>query len=226
VIRYLTGCSNANVVAVAAELDIGLLVQPGNRYDKQVSKYPTWAGDNGAFTKLARGFSPEKFRAMLNRPELRANVSTCEFIAAPDKLIVNSAGFATGDALGTLLQYQEWAEEIRAAGFPVALVAQDGLEHILYKVPWDSVDVLFLGGSTAWKVGIGARKCVDVAVIKKKRTHMGRVNSLERLALAQSWGIDTADGTYLAFGPDTNLPNLIKWLRSTRQMSKQLSLGL
>lgn len=42
---------------------------------------------------------------------------------------------------------------------------------------------------------------------------MGRVNSLRRLRLAQAMGCDSADGTYLAYGPDRNLPRLLGWLR-------------
>ena len=154
-IRYLTGAHNELVASVAHAYGIGLLVQPGNRYDMQVHRYPTWAGDNGAFTKRKGGFCPEKFRMMLARPALRAARATCEFIVAPDKLVVLPCGTVVGDAAGTLAQFPEWAREIRAAGFPVALVAQNGLEDMLDQVPWDLVDVLFIGGSTEWKIGPG-----------------------------------------------------------------------
>lgn len=39
------------------------------------------------------------------------------------------------------------------------------------------------------------------------------VNSLRRLDLARDIGCHSADGTYLAFGPDQNLPKLLAWLR-------------
>ena len=41
---------------------------------------------------------------------------------------------------------------------------------------------------------------------------MGRVNSLRRLRLAAADGYDSVDGTFLAFGPDVNLPRLRAWL--------------
>ncbi|MFK0156517.1 hypothetical protein ACIQVK_31150 [Streptomyces sp. NPDC090493] len=41
---------------------------------------------------------------------------------------------------------------------------------------------------------------------------MGRVNSRIRLGIAEWFGCDTADGTYLAYGPDKNLPKLLSWL--------------
>ncbi|MET7951050.1 hypothetical protein [Micromonospora sp. NPDC005324] len=43
---------------------------------------------------------------------------------------------------------------------------------------------------------------------------MGRVNSLRRLRHATAIGCHSADGTYLAFGPDQNLPNLLSWLQT------------
>lgn len=41
---------------------------------------------------------------------------------------------------------------------------------------------------------------------------MGRVNSRTRLGIAEWFGCDSADGTYLAYGPDKNLPRLLRWL--------------
>ncbi len=211
-IQYLTGAHNAAVAAIAFERNVGLLVQPGNRYDLQVAKYPSWAGDNGAFTKAKGGFSAEKFRIMLNRPALLAARSTCQFIVAPDKLIVLPCGTVIGDAQGTLDQFEAWALEIRALGYPVALVAQNGLENLMHLVPWHLVDVLFIGGSTEWKLSSEAAACVMGALMRGKRVHMGRVNSGKRMLRAQAMGCDTADGTFLAFGPTKNLPRLLSWL--------------
>lgn len=42
--------------------------------------------------------------------------------------------------------------------------------------------------------------------------HMGRVNSLRRLEIAVDFGCDSVDGNYLGFGPDANLPKLLRWL--------------
>jgi hypothetical protein len=42
--------------------------------------------------------------------------------------------------------------------------------------------------------------------------HRSRVNSLTRLRYAVSIGCDSVDGTYLAYGPDRNLPALLRWL--------------
>lgn len=211
-IRYLSGAHNQALVAVATQHGVGLMIQPGNTYHKVVQDYPAWAADNGMFTKTKKGFSALAFILMLLQPNLLANVSRCLFVAAPDVLIVGQDGSVVGDAAKTLLRFPLWASVIRSLGYPVALVAQDGLENLLDNVPWNDVDVLFLGGSTEWKLSEAAHRCSDEAKRRGKRTHMGRVNSYRRLALANSWGIDTADGTYLKYGPDVNLPNLLSWL--------------
>jgi hypothetical protein len=38
------------------------------------------------------------------------------------------------------------------------------------------------------------------------------VNSLRRLRHAAAIGCHSVDGTYLAYGPDRNLPTLLRWL--------------
>lgn len=210
-ISYLTGVTGPYLEqGLAHERNIGLLIQPRNGSALRVGCYPTWGADNSAFSK--HGFDAVAFRAMLKRPEVVAARATCRFVAAPDKIVVTAGGFMAGDAAGTLEQYLDWAPEIRDQGFPVALVAQDGLEHMLGRVPWHLVDVLFLGGGTEWKLSGGARLCVAAAQVEGKPTHMGRVNSYKRLSLADSWGVDTADGTFLGFGPNVNLPRLLGWL--------------
>ena len=50
------------------------------------------------------------------------------------------------------------------------------------------------------------------AKLRGKGVHMGRVNSYRRIAIADAIGCDTADGTYIAFGPDVNLPKALAWL--------------
>lgn len=131
---------------------------------------------------------------------------------APDRLVVLADGTVVGDARGTLEQFPDWSREIREAGYPVALVAQDGLEQMLDQVPWPLMDALFIGGSTEWKLSDGARICIAEARQRGKLTHMGRVNSFGRLAKAAAMLADTADGTFLMFAPRTNLPRLLSWL--------------
>jgi hypothetical protein len=115
------------------------------------------------------------------------------------------------DAAATITRSLPWLAKIRALGLPAAFVAQDGQEDLL--VPWDQFDVLFIGGSTEWKLGSHSAAIASEARRRGKRVHMGRVNSHRRLITAAlSHFCDSADGTYVAFGPDVNLPKVEAWL--------------
>jgi hypothetical protein len=210
--RYLSGVTNKALEArVRDGLDVGLLIRPGNGYAAAVGRFAFWAADNGVFT-VKGSFSADAFRAMLSDERLLAARDRCLFVNAPDVLTVNADGSCFGDAEATLAAFPAWAAEIRALGYPVALVAQDGLETMLDRIPWDELDAIFLGASTDWKIGEGARIVAAEAKARGKLVHMGRVNSLRRLRIADSFGCDTADGTFLAFGPAKNLPRLEGWL--------------
>lgn len=47
----------------------------------------------------------------------------------------------------------------------------------------------------------------------------GRVNSWKRLAHAASKGVDSVDGTFLAFGPDVRTPDLLGWIDRLAQLT-------
>lgn len=155
------------------------------------------AADNGCYGKGYPGDDAwVAWLGTLPAPAVR-------FATAPD---------VVADAAATLDRSGPWLEEIRAAGLPPALVAQDGLEDL--RVPWSQFDVLFLGGSTGWKLGAAARELTAEAVARGKAVHMGRVNTWRRLRYAAQIGCSSVDGTLLAFGPDVHLPRLLGWLRA------------
>ena len=101
----------------------------------------------------------------------------------------------------------------------VAHGAVDGLEQ--ERIPWGDFDALFIGGSTAWKLGDACTALVREANRLGKWTHQGRVNSLRRLRHVQWQGCRSADGAFVAFGPDKNIPRVEAWLRALR-MQPQL----
>lgn len=157
----------------------------------------TWCADNGCFGK---GFNETKWWGWL---EANADdASHCAFAVAPD---------VVGDAAATLARSLPWLPRIRSLGYPAAFVAQDGQEDL--PMPWDAFDVLFIGGSTEWKLGRAARRLVREANRRGVHVHMGRVNSLRRYRYAEAIGCDSVDGTFLTFGPTTNLPRLLGWVR-------------
>jgi hypothetical protein len=66
--------------------------------------------------------------------------------------------------------------------------------------------VLFIGGTSEFKCGEQARRLVVEAKRQGKWVHMGRVNTDQRMRLAQSWGVDSVDGTSVSRFRDTHLP--------------------
>lgn len=71
-------------------------------------------------------------------------------------------------------------------------------------------------GLTEWKLGHVAQRLARTAKPEfrpdaAKRLHMGRLNSGRRWRLAEVMGCDTADGTFLAHGPDKNLDRMRSW---------------
>ena len=196
--RYLSG-------AIRPELPghgIGYMLTPmmGNRPDLSPA---VWAADTGCFAQ-PQAYSDGWYLDFL--AALAPWRQGCLFATAPD---------VVGDAAATLARALPMLPRIRGAGYPAALVAQDGLERL--PVPWDAFDVLFVGGTTRWKLSEAAYGLVAEARRRGKRTHLGRCNSLRRLRAAAQAGYDSADGTYLKFGPDRNLPRVRGWLDDLRR---------
>jgi hypothetical protein len=156
-----------------------------------------WCADNSAFGASYPG--DERWFAWLSNHT--ADRTRCLFAVAPD---------VVGDASATWERSAPWLERIRTLGYPAALAAQNGLERL--EVPWSKFDALFIGGDTAWKLGGAAQRLIVEARYRGKHVHMGRVNSWRRILYASLAGCDSADGTYLAFGPDRNLPTALGWL--------------
>lgn len=193
-------CGSEAVVNTMLAGTIGYIDTPsqGNRRPNGV----TWCADNGCFSDR---WNETKWWAFLERNA--DDASTCLFAVAPD---------VVGDAVATLERSRPWFERIRGLGYRVAFVAQDGFDRI--DVPWDEFDCLFLGGSTEWKLGPVARTAPIEAKRRGKWVHMGRVNSERRFRYAAAIGCDSADGTYLTFGPDQLLPNVLAWVRGNDQL--------
>lgn len=209
-IRYLTGASNPEVRSVAKERGIGILLRPGNSYHRHAGAYPFWAADNGQYTtKPEQAPTEEAWWSWLRGIAGILQTTDCLFATAPDVLTV-TGGVVAGDARATLERSGPWLPRIRGLGLPAALVAQDGLEEL--PVPWGSFDVLFVGGSTAWKLSVASQELMTQARRRGVRVHVGRVNSYRRLVACAKAGAESADGTFLAFGPKKNLPKLLRWL--------------
>lgn len=199
---YLATPSGPDVRAAMTAGLIGCMTTPaqGNR----IPPGAVWAADNGKFGKGWPG--ADAWFDWLTWQVERYGADRCLWAVAPD---------VPFDAVGTLDESLPWLARIRELGVPAAFAAQDGCD--LLGLPWDEFDVLFLAGSTEWKTGPVAMRLADEAKARGKQVHMGRVNSQRRLRFAEDFGCDSADGTYLAFGPDRNLPTLLAWLDDMRR---------
>lgn len=163
---------------------LGELIVPAQGANRTTLTGRPWAMDNGAFTH----FDPELFLMTL---EKFRGMPHCVFVAAPD---------VVADATATRERFDRWARVIRGYGYPVALVAQDGLT--VNAMPWSELDAVFIGGTTDWKLGRTARTIAAYAVARGKWLHVGRVNSRRRLRIAQTMGADSVDGTGISKFPD------------------------
>lgn len=167
---------------------VGFMQQPASA-NRVPTKMP-WALDNGCF---AGTFHAERFMRMVS--------PTALFCTLPD---------VVGDWDATLARSRPWIDPIRKAGGKVAIVLQDGCtpETVL----WDEVDAIFVGGTTAWKLGSSVPSLIAHGRRRGLHCHMGRVNSYRRLRLAAVLGCHSVDGTFLARAPDQNAPRLVSWL--------------
>jgi hypothetical protein len=180
--------------AVSALLDrhrIGLMAQPGSNPPRAGW---LWAADNGAFSDR---FDPARWQRWLTRGQPRAG---CLFAVVPD---------VVADAAATLDRFDEYVGVVRDARLPVALAAQDGLA--VEAVPWREVDALFVGGSTAWKMGPAALDLARAARARGCWLHVGRINSGRRWRAWAPWA-DSCDGSLLSWGPATNVGRLTRML--------------
>lgn len=158
--------------------------------------FPWVALDNGCFSKAW-----EEGRWLKWLDTMQDRKPECLFAVVPD---------VVSDPEGTAARWKQYAPIVRDMGYPLAYVAQDGVQPD--DLPWDDFDALFVGGGTEFKLSHSAYALAHEAKTRGKWAHMGRVNSFQRLRAAAAGGYDSADGTYLAFGPDKNLPKLLAWL--------------
>jgi hypothetical protein len=200
-VRYLANPSSPKVRDAMRAGDLGQMCTPAE------GRLPldgvTWAGDNGCFS--SKGYpGEEKWLAWLEK--LTPWADNCLFAVAPDLFNLD-----LGDNMGlaSLERSRQWLPKIRALGYPAALVAQNGLTS--EDVPWDEIDALFIGGTTDWKLSSSAQRLAVAAKDHGKHVHMGRVNSGRRWRIAEVFGCDSVDGTFIAFGPDINVDRLAAW---------------
>jgi hypothetical protein len=155
------------------------LLTPLSRFERQYAD-EHFAIDNGAFSRFDR----TSFESLLEREKNAKHL--CRFVAAPD---------VVGSARRTLELFEYWYPRI-AGRWPVAFVAQDGQQDL--PIPWHLLDVIFIGGTTAFKMSAAAVEIIKCAQGLGKWVHVGRVNTPGRFEYFEWLGVDSIDGTGLA----------------------------
>ena len=192
---FVSGAT-ATVREYVGHPDLGVLLVPSafNNPDVALDGHHSWAIDNGAFSD----FNAERFLLLLEKTRGKP---CCRFVACPD---------VVGDATVTRTRFDFWEPMIHSLGFPVALVAQDGLT--VKDTPWMRLDALFIGGTTTFKLGHTARVLAAYAKARGKWLHMGRVNSRQRLHYAERIGCDSVDGTCFSRWGNVWIPKGLQWV--------------
>jgi hypothetical protein len=152
----------------------------------------TWAADNDAYSS----WHESRYRRML---DTLAGRPGCRFVTAPD---------VVADWQTTLARFEAWQPTLAQFGLPIGYVIQDGQPANL--IPWEEIAVLFVGGSSEWKMSEPARELVAEAKRRGKWVHMGRVNGHRRLRYAKAIGCDSFDGTSLSWYRDRWLGDFIQ----------------
>lgn len=178
---------------------LGRLLQPRHLSSVELTAEAgiPWAADNDCF----QGLDESAYRRMLDRLE---GLPGCLFVTVPD---------VVGDAATTLEQFDEWAPELEARGFPLGLVAQDGMTLEDLELRAGRIAALFIGGSTEWKEGPEAADLARAAKRAGLWVHWGRVNTRRRFDLIVATGAaDSFDGSKWARFRKTYLPGALEWL--------------
>lgn len=178
---------------------LGRLLQPRHLSSVELTADAgiPWAADNDCF----QGLDEPAYRRMLDRLE---GLPGCLFVTVPD---------VVGDAATTLAQFDAWAPELEARGFPLGLVAQDGMSIADLDERAPRLAALFIGGSTEFKEGAEAAELAIAAKAAGLWVHWGRVNTRRRFDLIVATGAaDSFDGSKWARFRKTYLDGGLEWL--------------
>ena len=159
-----------------------------------------YALDNGKFACWSSGkqWDEEAYRQMLELVAARSQEPLWALV--PDEV---------ANAPETLRLWEVWMPVIRSYGWPAAFAVQDGMTS--GDVPAEA-DVVFVGGSTAWK-----RRTMHEWCDHFPRVHIGRVNTERWLWECDEAGAESCDGTGWLRGGEDRVAGLLSYLNRTDQ---------
>jgi hypothetical protein len=195
----LVNGATATIAKHAHHPALGRLIQPRswNRIDAIARSGMPWAADNDALA----GVKPDAYIHMLDAIA-RAPRENLRFVTAPDA-VERTADGIRGSWEGTLWLWRCWRPALVARRLPPAIVLQDGATPD--SVPWDELVAVFVGASTRWKLSRSAELLVRIARARGLWTHVGRVNTMKRVARVEAMGANSFDG-----GQFSRFPNKVR----------------
>ena len=174
---------------------VGHLYSPGG-LRKRPEQWLPFALDNGAWPAHLndRAWDEGAWRHHLRTVALGGEAPL--WVVVPD---------VVGNRTATLERWPVYVDEVKGYGWPPAFAAQDGMTPS--DVP-DDAEVVFLGGSTDWKLGALARW----GRAFPGRLHVARVNTYKRLVLCYQAGAISCDGTGWGRGSQQQLAGLKRFI--------------
>jgi hypothetical protein len=226
---YLANASS-EIVREALRTDprLGMMSTPAEGRSPQ--GYLWWAADNGCFGKGYPG--DQQWVEWLRRHQ--AYVERCLFATAPDVVGDAAATLRRSEPwLPVIREIGYPAALVAQNGLEDELIPWDEFDCLFLGGGVECPEHGFVKNpirvgrgsnqralcpdcglvATEWKLGKAAADLANQALSHGKWVHMGRLNSGKRFKYARDEvGCHSADGTFLAFGPDTNLPRLLRWM--------------
>lgn len=182
---------------------LGRLVQPRsyNNIGAIARAGQPWGADNDALA----GVNPDAYLHMLDAIAAAPH-DHLRFVAAPDA-VERTADGIVGSWEGTCWLWRCWRPALIARGLPPAMVLQDGATPDT--VPWEELSAVFVGASTRWKLSRTAEILVRMARARGLWTHIGRVNTMGRVARAEAMGAHSIDGSQFSRWPQKYIPRFL-----------------
>lgn len=169
-----------------------------------------WALDNDAFTcwKKREPFDFDAWRRMIEKATKQASAPLWALV--PD---------VVADRERTIEFWHAHSKTVLEAGFLPAFAVQNGMSPP--DVPPGAV--VFVGGTTEWKWSTALMWAMNF-----DRVHIGRVNGLRRLWIAQRLGVESCDGTgyFRATSNGREARKLKAWLHHNTDPQHELALAL
>ena len=174
--------------------NVGLLMQPPGE------RRPTnpYACDNGVYAQFVKGveWNVDMHNLWVSMIVNINDKLPPEWVLLPD---------AVGNWPRTVELAKAYTPFVKLYGYKTAIALQDGcdFDEVLQFNP----DWVFVGGTTEWKEQIIHSAC-EFFHARGIKVHVGRVNTVRRVKLCMSAGVDSVDGTTLNAFRDATLDRI------------------